>query len=63
MRGVNPAAFLFAAMFWYPLLEMAQKSLRRAARAWPMLSRWPRMTCWMRPAVHWRSETPYHGDP
>lgn len=37
---VNPA-FLFAAMFWYPLLEMAQKSLRRAV--WPitMLSRWP----------------------
>ena len=28
---VNPA-FLFAVMFWYPLLETAQKSLRRAAR-------------------------------
>lgn len=27
---VNPA-FLFAVMFWYPLLETAQKSLRRAA--------------------------------
>ncbi len=30
---VNPA-FLFAVMFWYPLLETAQKSLRRAASAY-----------------------------
>ena len=36
---VNPA-FLFAVMFWYPLLEMAQKSRRRAG--WPITtpSRW-----------------------
>lgn len=36
---VNPA-FLFAAMFWYPLLETAQKSRKRAALPITMLSRW-----------------------
>lgn len=36
---VNPA-FLFSVMFWYPLLETAQKSLRRAARHTMTPSRW-----------------------
>lgn len=33
---VNPA-FLFAAMFWYPLLEMAQKIAQKAV--WPTMTR------------------------
>ena len=35
---VNPA-FLFAVMFWYPLLETAQKSLRRAAAYYDAFAR------------------------
>lgn len=36
---VNPA-FLFSVMFWYPLLETAQKSLRRAVWRTMTPSRW-----------------------
>lgn len=47
---VNPA-FLFAAMFWYPLLETAQRITGRAGLPIMTPSRWPQTTCWTKGAV------------
>ena len=47
---VNPA-FLFAAMFWYPLLEAAQRIAQESGLAYYDALRWPQMTCWMKPAA------------
>lgn len=51
---VNPA-FLFAAMFWYPLLETAQRITQRAVSPIMMRSRWRQTTCWTKAVARWRS--------
>lgn len=47
---VNPA-FLFAAMFWYPLLETAQRITQESGLAYYVRSRWPPTTCWTKAAA------------
>ncbi len=53
---VNPA-FLFAAMFWYPLPEMAQKSSGERSAYYDAFAL-AMNDVLMRPAVHWRSPSP-----
>jgi poly(A) polymerase len=49
---VNPA-FLFAAMFWYPLLETAQKITQESGLAYYDAFALAETTCWTKAAVRW----------